>query len=96
VRFNEHAEAGRKLSAKQVDGQIRQLGRDPRFGAVVAWLQRNEEAWSAATSQQEMAANHGKLAHAGGSLYAVRLLQAQLITLLDRPEKSQDSGPFER
>jgi hypothetical protein len=89
MRFLEHAEAGRKLTAKQVDDQVRELARDPRFPALVALLERNERAWIHAVSNQKMADAHGKIAHAAGSLHALQILIAQVTTILDRPVRRQ-------
>jgi len=84
MTYEELSEAGRKLGEKRVYEQIRELARDPRFAAVAAWLDRNEAAWAATVSSQGMARDHGKLAHAAGSLHAVQVLRGQLMTALGK------------
>ncbi len=82
MSYEELMEAGRRLTPKQVEGQLRELARDDRFAAVLAWLERNHRAWVASVSDQRLAKDHGALAHASGSLHALELLTAQLQTTL--------------
>jgi len=84
MTYDELSEAGRKLGERQVYDQIKELARDPRFAAVAAWLDRNEAAWAATAASQAMAKDHGKLAHAAGSLHAVQVLRGQLMTALGK------------
>ena len=84
MTYDELSEAGRKLGERQVYDQIKELARDPRFAAVAAWLDRNEAAWAATAASQTMAKEHGKLAHAAGSLHAVQVLRGQLMTALGK------------
>ena len=83
------------LDPRLVDEQLRELARDPRFAAVLAWLDRNNAAWQASVSQQRLADSHGKLAHAAGSLYAVSLLKNQLAALLEPKTESALQRPEE-
>ena len=82
MTYAEHKTAGDELSPPGVDNILKVLGRDQRFCAVVAWLERNREAFINAGSRQELAGDYGKLAHAQGSVHAMNLLAAQLANLL--------------
>jgi hypothetical protein len=72
---------GRELKPEELDGLLRSLSKDDRFCAVVAWLDRNREAFVNAGSRQEIAGDHGKLAHAQGSVHAMNTLAAQLANM---------------
>lgn len=81
MNFPDLVVAARGLRAEAVNNQLRALMDDPKFPAVLAWLERNERAWSGAVTNQKLAVDHGKLAHAAGSLYALQILQSQLQNL---------------
>lgn len=73
------------MPEKDVKESLRQLARDVRFAAVVSVLLRYERAWSSAVSDQAIATDHGKLAHAAGSLYGLRVLQQAMAGIIDPP-----------
>lgn len=82
-------DAGRALKPAELTANLRTLAADPRFAAVVALLDRNVESWQTAFASQQIAANHGQLAHAAGSLHAILLLRAQLAaTVVARKPKA--------
>jgi len=87
MTYKEIEEAGRRLSERQVNDQVRELARDPRFAAMAEWLRRNGEAWAQTVGSQGLAESHGKLAHAAGSLHAVEILRAQLCAIVERTQK---------
>lgn len=87
-RYDELAEGARALGEPEIRATLRQLARDPRFAAVVAWLSRYQESWARTVSSQVLAADHGKLAHASGSLHALQLLQGSLRVLLEERKES--------
>ncbi len=83
MRFSEHEAAGRRMSEEEVRAGLRALGQDPRFGAVVGWLERNREAFVMAGSSQGLAGEHGKLAHVAGSIHALNVLRGQLANVME-------------
>lgn len=85
MTFSEHLDNSRAMTLPQMDNLLRTLGRDERFAAVVGWLERNREAFVKAGSRQDLAADHGKLAHAQGSVHALHVLTAQLANLFTTP-----------
>jgi hypothetical protein len=87
MNFADLVTTGRGLRPEAVNSQLRALLDDPKFPAVLAWLDRNERSWSSAVTNQKLAADHGKLAHAAGSLYALQILQSQLQNLSDKRGK---------
>lgn len=88
MNAQELSEAGRRMSAKQVTEGLRLLAQDPRFVVVVAWLERNEAEWTRVVSSQSLAPDHGKLAHAAGSLHGIQVLLAQIRQALDTKGKA--------
>ncbi len=66
----------------EVVEQVRQLARDNRFPALLALLLKLEQEWSTVASSQGLAACHGKLAHANGSLYAMQLYLGRLRSIV--------------
>jgi hypothetical protein len=82
TRFEKLAADGRTLTAEQVNDSLRSLAMDDRFAAVVAWLERNKEAFVVAGCKQSLAKEPGKLAHAQGSVHTVMTLQGQIAHLL--------------
>lgn len=82
MTYQEHKISGEGLSSPEVDAALQSLALDERFCAVVAWLERNREAFIAAGSRQEFAGDHGRLAHAQGSVHAVNVLASQLANLM--------------
>jgi hypothetical protein len=89
MTYHDHETAGRTLTPAQVNAQLIELARDPRFAAVVAWLDRNHVSWSGTVSKQPLAGQHGQLAHAAGSLHALQVLQGQLMGLLAKPARKR-------
>jgi hypothetical protein len=83
MTYAEHQAGAVDLSPPEVDNLLRALGRDDRFCAVVAWLERNREGFVNAGSRQDISGDHGRLAHAQGSVHAINTLAAQLANLLN-------------
>lgn len=90
--------AGRALTPEQVQNDLRGLMADPRFAAVMAWLDANREGYVRAVGKQALAGTQGALAHCAGSIHAVNVLVAQLANLIQpgaaqggetEPEESQ-------
>ena len=88
MTYKEHVAAADKFTEGQIAGQIGELARDPRFSAIIGWMERNISSWGGAVSAQSLADSHGRLAHAAGSLHAIHVLRGQLINLVD-VEQSQ-------
>lgn len=61
----------RKLSEEDARWQLQSLCEDPRFLAVIAWLDGTRDKWVQAVGHPTMAEDPGKLAHAAGSLAAL-------------------------
>jgi hypothetical protein len=95
MRYIELMEAARKLTPEQVNKQLAELARDPRFAAVVGWLEGNREAWVIEVTKQGRAESHGQIAHAAGSLHAVEILRGQLLQTLEKPKRKAAAGPEE-
>ena len=83
MNYDAHLEALRDLGPVEQTNLIQSLGNDDRFCAVVGWLERNREAFINEGSRQALASDHGKLAHAQGSVHAINVLRAQLAALLN-------------
>lgn len=92
-RFTNLQAASRLLTEKQMHAGIRSLAAHPSFPALIHWLEVNERAWSSAVSGQGLAAEHGKLAHAAGSLYGLQVLVGQLQSVVDKQISSAGPGP---
>lgn len=86
-KFANLMEAGRELSPVQVAAQIRALANDPRFAAVLALVERHHRSYTRAVGNQALAADHGKLAHCGGSVHASELLLASLQAAIEAKPK---------
>jgi hypothetical protein len=87
MTYEQHRQLALKLSREQAESDLEMLGHDPRFSAVVAWLERSREMWINSGSRQEMAGDYGRLAHGQGSVHACNILIAQLAHLLAPPSK---------
>lgn len=85
VTYDDHRKAGAELKTEQIEALVRSLALDERFSAVVAWLERNRVDFSDAGCRQSVAKDYGVLAHANGSVWALRVLAAQLTLLLNPP-----------
>jgi len=85
MTYDEHKKAGEALEPEQVEALLRSLALDERFSAVVTWLERNRIDFSDAACRQPVAKDYGVLAHANGSVWAFRVLAAQLTGLLNPP-----------
>jgi len=83
MTYDAHIDALRAFEPGEMNGLIQSLGNDDRFCAVVGWLERNREAFINEGSRQALASDHGKLAHAQGSVHAINVLRAQLAALLN-------------
>lgn len=87
MKFADLQREATRLTAKQVPDNLRVLAQDPRFPALLAWLEGNRREWGRCVTSQAIAKDHGKLAHAAGSLYALDVLLAQLQTTLEKPAR---------
>jgi hypothetical protein len=87
MKYAELQEAGRRYTDRQMRVAIRDIAADPRFSALVIWLERNEQAWTESMALQALADSHGKLAHCSGSLHALFTLQRQLMAMVEAKEK---------
>ncbi len=87
MKFSDLKREAERLTPKQVPENLRVLAQDPRFPALVAWLEGNRREWARCVTSQAIAKDHGKLAHAAGSLYALEVLVGQLQTTVDKPAK---------
>ena len=85
MTYAEMQQAGRKLKANVISAQLRQLALDPCFVAMVAWIDRNVDAWQQTFAGQQLAGKNGELAHAAGSLHTILLLRAQLENTVKPP-----------
>lgn len=83
---------GRQMGAEQVREQLLLLSTDPRFAAVIALLEQHKEAFAVAGSAQNIAADHGKLAHCQGSVFALRQLQDTLKGMFRPQPKAKAMG----
>lgn len=92
MSFAELKADGARLTRAQVTTHMRNMASDPRFAAFVAWLGAYEEDWLAASTSQKLAGDHGKMAHAAGSAYALRLLLRDLQCVVDKPARSSQQG----
>lgn len=92
TRWLDLVELSRGMDPVEAQAQIRSLAADQRFAAVVAWLRSKEEAWAATVASQGMAAEHGKLAHAAGSLYCCQALSGSLRQIVEPPAPPPNPG----
>lgn len=94
MTYEEHLKRAWSLSPKQAREELVQIARDQRFAAVVAFIEAHRLSWSQAVGAQSMASDHGKLAHAAGSLHATDRLIGELRTRLrGRAPGSESAGP---
>ncbi len=89
MKFADLKREADRLTAKQVPDNLRVLAQDPRFPALVAWLEGNRREWARCVTSQAIAKDHGKLAHAAGSLYALDVLVGQLQVVIEKPPKEE-------
>ena len=90
MNFADMVEKAHGLKPAAVNAHLYALMDDPKFPAVLAWLERNERAWTQTVTSQKLASDHGKLAHAAGSLYALQILLGQLHNLKSEPVERPD------
>lgn len=83
-RYEALREEARKWKPAELQSQLRAVAADPRFAAVVGWLETNREAWGQSAAAQSLASNPGKQSHACGSLHLMNVLCAQLRAVLDK------------
>ena len=95
MTYQEHQTAGKTLDKGKIRENLGSLGRDPRFAGVVAWLENNRDSFILHGSRQDLASDHGKLAHGQGSVHAINVLIAQLMDALDRSRKADGGIPEE-
>jgi hypothetical protein len=86
MTWDEAREEGRRVarSAKDLDEQLTSLTQDPRFVAVLGWLEQRKEAYVASGSAQRMAAHHGSLEHCMGSVFAYQELMDELKGMFEK------------
>jgi hypothetical protein len=92
MTYAELKSAADRLTASQVDAQLRSLAAQPQFPALIAWLDRYGDSWADTMTNQALAKDHGKLAHAAGSTYALRILQQSLRNIIEKPAKPPRSA----
>ena len=93
TRYEDLKLAGDELTSDELWEGIRQLARDDRFAAVVAWLERSEAAWALQAAAPENALEHGKIASITGSMGALVRLKAQLREKLRKTKESPAPSP---
>lgn len=93
MRYIELMEQARALAPEQINVQLRGLATDPRFAALVAWLEGNRESWVIEVTKQNRAGDHGQLAHAAGSLHAIEILRGQLMQAIEKPKRAKAQQP---
>lgn len=95
MTFEELLEQGRRVARNpdDVNEQLRVLVQDPRFCAMLGWLDQRREQFIEDGTSQKMAPHHGAMAHCAGSVFAYNQILAELRRLFDsRPKKkSQES-----
>ena len=81
------------MTPAQIEAQLRSLLCTPQAPALVAWLERYNADWSQTMTSQKLAGDHGKLAHAAGSTYALQLLLASLRQVLEAKGRKAEPRP---
>lgn len=66
------------MTAQELEDELRSFAQDPRFCAVVGWLDATQRRFSEEGCRQALAKEHGVLAHCQGSVYGLGLALAQL------------------
>lgn len=95
-RWDEMANKAKELSERDIRVRVRSLASDERFVALVALVERDIDQFAAAACAQNMASDHGKLAHANGSSHALRVLRGQLAACIEAPlRRTKEEGPPE-
>ncbi len=92
TRWADLVELSQAMDPAEAKAQIRSLASDQRFAAVVSWLNANAASWAAAVADQRLAAEHGKLAHAAGSLHCCQSLCGSLRQIVDPPVAPPNPG----
>ena len=81
------------MGQEEMHDSLVSLVNDPRFAAVVKLLESHREQFVSATSQQALAAHHGALAHAGGSIYALDTFAGVVKQLCEPPKRRGMQAP---
>jgi len=90
MTYQELLESGRKMGTPEIDATLRQLSADPRFAAILGWLDLNREACIQEASKHLDGTRAG---HAGGALHEINLLNAQLAHLMKPSAKGGMQPP---
>jgi len=86
-RFEELHRQAREMSPKEWTAQLHSLARDPRFAAVLAFVESQYNGWVDTAASQKLSYHHGPLAHAQGSVYAIKSLRGALRVLVNEKER---------
>lgn len=73
--------------------KLRCLSGDERFPAMVKFMSDAEKSWADAVAMQQLAHEHGKLAHAAGSLHSVQRLRTYLSSILRGRNETEGMSP---
>jgi|GEM_PF-1227626 len=96
MSFDELILKSRELTPQQVAVDLKTLSANTQFLSVLALIHRNCESFSRASANQKISSNHGTIAHAAGSHYAMQLLEDQLREIIDaRPKPTGQQRPEE-
>lgn len=95
MKYDELAERGRGLGVWEVEALLLSLAGDERFPAVVEWLRLQRLEFELTAALPQLAAEHGKLAHASGGLHALITLEAKLRGVVEARPRVEREGPPE-
>jgi hypothetical protein len=78
MTFQDHFNGAHQITLDEARAEVEALAAvDPRFRGVIKLLLEDWNAYAQAVMAQQLASDHGKLAHCGGSMHALTVLLAQ-------------------
>jgi hypothetical protein len=94
MKFEELLEAGRKMSEKDIEANIVSLAADPRFAALLGFMERRKSVFTRSVTAPSRADNHGGLAHVAGGLFEILNVLDSLKGIIE-PAKARGPQPPE-
>jgi len=94
MTFQEHIVAANAMTRPQAEAELESLAAvDPRFRSVLKVLIDDWNSYSVAVVGQNLAGDHGKLAHCAGSMHALTVVMEQLRRAVTPPGETAQPMP---
>ena len=98
MTFEHHQAKAALMPQDELELHLRSLATDPRFAAVLRFIQKHRGEFVEAGCDQRLAADGNKQSHAWGSVFALRTLEEELrriVTTAPPERKRRKSEPIE-